>query len=293
MIIIYGAGMTGRSILRDLISKGKRNEDILFSDSDDKLWGRYVDDILVIPPKEICNYDYSKIIIGAAMGREAIVKLLTEELNINESLIEKNNPFVESYFKSYAVREQFMENYSEIISYRSLEGNVAEGGVFEGRFSRVLSRIFPDRKLYLFDTFEGFDVRDVTFDQKKEYSANIREGMYSSSKSIESIINSLPHPENAICCKGYFPESAEGIDDTFIFVNLDFDLYKPTLEGLRFFWPKLAEGGVLLVHDYFNAPGIIEEDRYLGIRAAVAEFCDETGISYIPIGDAMSVAFIK
>lgn len=292
MIIIYGAGMTGKSILSDLISKGERNE-ILFSDSDDKLWGSYVDDVLVIPPNDICHYDCSKIIIGAAMGREAIAKFLTEELGIDESLIEKNNPFVESYFKSYAVREQFMENYSEVITYKGIQGNVAEGGVYEGRFSRVLSRIFPDRKLYLFDTFEGFDIRDVAIDQKGEYSTNIREGMYSPSKSIDSIINSLSHPENVVCCKGYFPESAKGIDDSFVFVNLDFDLYKPTLDGLRFFWPKLAKGGVLLVHDYFNAPGIVEEDRYLGIRAAVEEFSNEMGISYMPIGDSMSVAFIK
>ncbi|WP_462316294.1 TylF/MycF/NovP-related O-methyltransferase [Methanobrevibacter sp.] len=293
MIIIYGAGMTGKSILKDLISKGEKNENILFADSDDKLWNKYVENILVIPPEDINHYNYSKIIIGAAMGREAIIKLLTEKLGVNESLIEKDNPFVESYFKSYAVREQFMENYSEVLDYRGIKGNVAEGGVYEGRFTRVLSRIFPDRKLYLFDTFEGFDIRDVTIDQNNNYSTNIREGMYTPSKSIDSIINSLSHPENVICCKGYFPESAKEIDDSFVFVNLDFDLYKPTLEGLRFFWPKLVKGGVILVHDYFNAQGIIEEDRYTGIRAAVTEFSAEAGISYMPIGDTMSVAFIK
>ena len=43
--------------------------------------------------------------------------------------------------------------------------------------------------------------------------------------------------------KGYFPESAHGIDEKFAFVSLDLDLYKPTLEGLRFFYPKMIKGG--------------------------------------------------
>jgi hypothetical protein len=165
--------------------------------------------------------------------------------------------------------------------------------VFEGRFSKVISQYFPDRKLYLFDTFEGFDSRDVECDIKNNYTSNIREGLYAVSKTVDEIIDSLPNPQNAIVRKGYFPETAFGIDDKFVFVNLDFDLYQPTIEGLRYFYPRLVKGGVILVHDYFNAPGIIEEDRYLGIRSAALEFSKEIGVSYMPIGDEMSVAFIK
>ena len=186
-----------------------------------------------------------------------------------------------------------MKNYADILSFRGIEGNVGEGGVFEGRFTKVLSKTFPNRKLYLFDTFEGFDERDVNCDQENNYSVNIRGGMYSTGKTIDEIISSLEHPENVLVKKGYFPESAKDVDDRFVFVNLDFDLYKPTIEGLKFFWPKMVKGGVILVHDYFNAPGIIEEDRYFGIRAAVSEFAEENGLSYMPIGDEMSVAFIK
>lgn len=47
------------------------------------------------------------------------------------------------------------------------------------------------------------------------------------------------------------------------------------------------------MHDYFNAPGIIEEDRYFGIRAAVQSFCKEVNVSYIPTGDEMSIAIVK
>ncbi len=293
MIIIYGAGMTGKSILKDLLEKGKSADEIIFADSDSKLWNTRYGGVEVIPPERIKSIGYEKIIIGAAMGKEDIFSYLTEELGIEPSNIERNNPYVESYFKCYENRANFMRQYAEIVEYRGLKGNIGEGGVFEGRFSKVLSRTFPDRKLYLFDTFEGFDERDVKADQGNNYSTNIRSGMYSPAKTIDEIVNSLAHPENVIVKKGYFPESAEGVDDEFVFVNLDFDLYKPTLDGLRFFWPKLVKGGVILIHDYFNAPGIIEEERYLGIKAAVSEFADEMELSFMPIADEMSVAFIK
>ena len=30
------------------------------------------------------------------------------------------------------------------------------------------------------------------------------------------------------------------------------DLYKPTLEGLNIFYPKISKGGYLSIHDYNN-----------------------------------------
>lgn len=67
--------------------------------------------------------------------------------------------------------------------------------------------------------------------------------------------------------KGYFPQTAEGITDTFCFVNLDMDLYKPTLAGLNFFWEKM-ETGIILVHDYFS-------EVYEGVKSAVESFVKE------------------
>lgn len=45
----------------------------------------------------------------------------------------------------------------------SIEGSVAEAGVYQGNFSAVINKCFPTRKLYLFDTFEGFDSKEILF----------------------------------------------------------------------------------------------------------------------------------
>ena len=37
----------------------------------------------------------------------------------------------------------------------------------------------------------------------------------------------MPNPQNCQPVKGFFPESAKDIEDRFVFVSLDADLYEP------------------------------------------------------------------
>jgi len=53
---------------------------------------------------------------------------------------------------------------------KNILGNVAELGVFKGNFAGIINRVFPDKKLYLFDTFEGFDKRDIKIEVENNYS---------------------------------------------------------------------------------------------------------------------------
>ena len=41
------------------------------------------------------------------------------------------------------------------------------------------------------------------------------------------------------------------------------DLYKPTLESIEFFYPRMKKGGIIISHDYSVA---------LGVRRAFDEF---------------------
>jgi O-methyltransferase len=129
----------------------------------------------------------------------------------------------------------------------AIAGSFAEVGVFRGATSRVIHRLAPDRTLYLFDTFEGFPAQDLdrTDPRFRETSVPL----------LERTIGDL---KNVVIRKGYFPETAAGLEgETFAFVMLDLDLYKPMLAGMEFFYPRLAPGGFLFAHDY-NSP---ESDR--------------------------------
>jgi hypothetical protein len=72
-------------------------------------------------------------------------------------------------------------------------------------------------------------------------------------------------------------------NEKFAFVNLDMDLYLPTLKALQFFAPRLTHGGVIQVHDYFH-PDLP------GVKQAVDELSQEYSFLRIPTGDTVTIA---
>jgi O-methyltransferase len=179
------------------------------------------------------------------------------------------------------VRISSLELVAEEIFSRGVQGSVAEVGVFQGDFARWINRAFPDRKLYLFDTFEGFDARDSDVDIRRGYSK--ADGTFST--TVDTVLGKMQHPENCIVKKGWFPQSADGVGEAFVFVSLDTDLYQPIYNGLKFFFPLLTKPGYIFVHDYNNA-------GYGGAKKAVRQFCSEEGIGYFPLTDRSGTAVI-
>jgi O-methyltransferase len=167
----------------------------------------------------------------------------------------------------------------ELVSYeigrKKLEGNVAELGVYKGKFARYLNEYFPDRILYLFDTFEGFDNRDIIREKQNHFSSGDQDF---SNTSVENVLNLMPDRKKCRPVKGFFPESAKDVDDRFVFVSLDTDLYEPIYSGLHFFYPRLVHGGYIFIHDFNN-------DAYKGTREAVEKFCVEQRINFLPVPD--------
>jgi O-methyltransferase len=180
------------------------------------------------------------------------------------------------------IRLSTLELVSNEINKNELQGNVAELGVYKGKFARYINLYFSNRTLYLFDTFEGFDVRDVEKEKQKSFSTGDQDF---SNTSIEAVLKLMPNPKQCRPIKGFFPESARDVDDSFVFVSLDADLYEPIYSGLQFFYPKLVRGGYIFVHDFNN-------DSYKGSRKAVEQFCSEQGIGFVPLPDAGGSAVI-
>ena len=181
-------------------------------------------------------------------------------------------------------RAATLELMSREIYRYNIEGSTAELGVFRGDFARLINHYFPDRKLYLFDTFEGFDKRDAETDRREKFSPATQDFTQT---SVELALSKMEHRENCIIRKGWFPDTAEGVDDKFCFVSLDCDLYQPIRAGLEFFYPRLVHGGVIMLHDFNNMD-------YQGVREAVKEFCDKNNTGYVCLSDVCgSVAIVK
>lgn len=172
-------------------------------------------------------------------------------------------------------------NAAEITS-RRIEGDIAELGVYRGEFSMEMNRLLPDRTLWLFDTFSGFDPRDLKEESAISGKKNCHRDF--SDTSIGEVREKLPFPRRAVFVRGYFPESLSAYPclkeekQKFALVSLDPDLYRPTYEGLSYFYPRLSPGGRILIHDYTSF-------QFEGVRHAVECYCKEHGLYVMPLMD--------
>lgn len=173
-------------------------------------------------------------------------------------------------------RYSSLELMAHEIRSNKVQGNVAELGVYQGVFAAKINELFPDRKLYLFDTFEGFSEKDKMREIKLNASKNI--GQDFSDTSVEYVLGNMKYRDNCIIKAGYFPETAQDVADTFCFVSIDTDLYQPIYEGLLFFYPRLSHGGCIFIHDFNNI-------TFPGARQAVMKFCQENQVGYFPLSD--------
>lgn len=279
--IIFGAGNLGIVLAREL---SQTDQVIGFLDNNKEKWGEIVEGVTVLGDASVLSeIEYDEIVIASTMRYDEIKESLVK-YGIKEDKFNKN--IQSRLMVEIQARVNFLRDFSKLHTSNS-ELCVAEGGVFQGMFAAEINRYFPKNRLYLFDTFEGFDRNDVEIEHTNEYS-NVKENYYSET-SEEIVLNKLPYKENVIIKKGYFPNTTEGMpEEKYIFVNLDFDLYKPILAGLEYFYPRLDEDGIILIHDYFT-------EFYHGVRAAVEAYEQEIGhkLRKYPIGDGISLAVFK
>lgn len=273
-IVIFGAGGTGRAFYEKI--KGD-NEVKVVSFVDNFKTGELFG-IPIVHPKDLKSMDFDYIYLETVAVSEVLEDL--SRLGVDENKIVRS---VVTY-KSNA-REEFLERFAEEIYRKGIKGNVAEAGVFRGGFAKLINKAFYDRKLHLFDTFEGFDERDIAFEEN--WDENPSRGEYFKETSIDLVMSKMIYPENIVLHKGYVPKTLNEVDDNFCFVNLDMDLYKPTLEALRYFYPRLVHGGGILVHDYFDVYS------FQNLKQGVIEFVEEAEAISFPIGDGLSVLIVK
>jgi O-methyltransferase len=141
---------------------------------------------------------------------------------------------------------------------KDIPGDIAEVGVFQGGSAAIIREEIQDKKLYLFDTFEGFA------DELHESDPNnYRIGDCSAD---ETIVRELMKNEKDVwISKGKFPETAGIIkDNKFSFVHIDVDIYQATKNSLEFFYPRMNKGGIIVVHDFPVHPGVLKAVQEFG-----------------------------
>jgi hypothetical protein len=232
------------------------------------------------------NYEIRKI-----PGTRALPSDFEQE---HRAVFEKVAPFtMTSPERIYSLVEavKYLEKHG-------IAGDIVECGVWKGGSMMSVawmlkSRNSTERRLYLYDTFEGMpppSKHDKTFrgeDAKNllEKNRNKEENLvwaYSTLEEVRHNMRSTGYPEEKIVyVAGKVEETIPAtLPQKIALLRLDTDWYESTLHELIHLFPLLAEGGVLILDDYGHWQGARKAaDEYFETHSTriLLNRIDETG----------------
>lgn len=151
----------------------------------------------------------------------------------------------------------------EFMKTIGLPGDVADCGTYRGGTGLILRRLTPDKRLHLFDTWEGTPYDDELCHHKKgSWSASLDDCklLVGTDDKTHYHQGVFPH-----CMKQWIsPSDAHAAAKHFCFVYVDMDTYQSTIDAIRFFLPRIVTGGKLFIDDYGWEP-------CAGVKKAVDE----------------------
>jgi O-methyltransferase len=159
---------------------------------------------------------------------------------------------------------EFFYMYHLIDECNNIDGAFAEIGAYQGFTSEFIFLIKKkEKRFFVCDTFTG--LRDVG---EHDRYLDIPNGGLSVGVEEFCNMNDFVKEESVALINGYFPDSAtsEMNNSTYSFVHIDTDTHDSTKNSLHYFYPKMAHGGKILVHDYRNHQGT------KGVAKAVDDF---------------------
>ena len=126
-------------------------------------------------------------------------------------------------------------------------GAMAQVGVWHGHSLLMLAesslRWSGTREIVGIDSFVGFapDSKESGSENREHFQADI--------KRVRELFG--PYP-NVQIVDGWIPTAFRKLEPkaTYSFVAIDVDLGKQTLDSLRYFWPRVVDGGIVYVDDY-------------------------------------------
>lgn len=179
---------------------------------------------------------------------------------------------------------KILAHYELFRMVQDVPGAIVECGVFKGaslaRFA-MFRELFGNpfsKKIIAFDTFGQFP--DTSFEPDQEKREKFVAAAGDQSISVDQMMAVLQHK----CCERSV-ELAQGDICTTVpqyvrdhpelkisLLNLDTDIYEPAVVILETLWPRIVNGGILLLDDYGTFPGETKavdeyfQDRHVEIR---------------------------
>lgn len=206
-------------------------------------------------------------------------------------------------------REKKVIVISDLLNKSCDEGVIVECGVGYG-FSLAVITILSEKKIFAFDSFSGFPHKVSENDKSNDDTQDLLEVLKHSKfhyklmtvdlvkkNLIDNNISEKKIESQITFKKGFFPDSFKGFDEKISFLHLDVDLYDSYKECLKFFFPKMANGGIITFDEYIDkSKNNLEKKQkgynWYGAKVAIDEFVEinnlkllehSTGYKYVII----------
>lgn len=177
------------------------------------------------------------------------------------------------YSKATYQRLHAMELSLKSLDHQNIEGDIVECGVWRGGHIMLARMISPQRICWLYDTFTGMTAPGP-HDVKRSGNKTPRDKMLSKTwtmASLDEVIDNFKteklYDESKL--KFIVGDVAQTLLDTInlpdkiALLRLDTDWYESTKLELVVLFPRLVQGGILIVDDY---------GHWMGARKAVLEY---------------------
>jgi len=189
-------------------------------------------------------------------------------------------------WKKNKIPERKFVLFSIAKSISKINGDIVECGVLRGHSSFLMlqANIDNNKKFFGFDSFQGLSTPGSNDSIKNNYSFKWKENDLSTPETIAK--NNLDiFKDRYHLFKGWIPDKFCEIEEqSFSLIHIDVDLYQPTLDSIKFFWPRLNKGGVLVCDDY----GF---ETCPGAKKAMDEFFSSIDMSIIHLTTGQGLVF--
>lgn len=134
-----------------------------------------------------------------------------------------------------------------------LEGDLVECGVHTGLLSMAICDYldfdkYPEKKFYLFDTFEGIPEEGVE-ERDKEMAKKYNEALYFDVFDVAK--KNFSRFPNVIPVKGILPDSIDQVNiEKISYLSIDLNNAKYERETIEALWDKLVVGAMVVLDDY-------------------------------------------
>lgn len=166
-------------------------------------------------------------------------------------------------------------------------GDVIECGIFQGVTSILMAKLMDirqsDKKLFLFDSFQGLPEPDRQVDANPRFE----KGAWAARREeVEARLAQYNVLQRCTIYEGWFSETLPDLSDDqqFCFAFIDADLYSSTVDCLKHIWPRLSRNCVAIFDDCHHPSG--------GVRKACDEWFSETD-EIVHVGPASQCFVIR